>query len=117
MAKYISKSEPISKAASTIIADSINKLRSHSTTATAIRTAMIQSVGNRDFSTQETAHLLLSLPLYTCTYRFVTINLDGGRQIRENLLNLNHGTQTLQMHGKISLLLVMTSSFHHTENF
>ena len=56
---------------------------------------MIQSVGNRDFSAQETAHLLLSLPLYTCTYRFVTINLDGGRQIRENLLNLNHGTQTL----------------------
>ena len=65
--------EPTSKVVSTIFADSINKLRSHSTTATAIRMAMIQSVGERDFSAQETAHLLLSLPLYSCTYSFVTI--------------------------------------------
>lgn len=100
MAKYISKSEPILKAVSTIFVDSINKLRSHSTTATAIRTAMIQSVGNRDFSAQETAHLLLSLPLYTCPYRFVTINLDGGRPTRENLSDFQEDELAL----KLSLL-------------
>ena len=42
---------------------------------------MIKSVGERDFSSQETAHLLLSLPLYSCTYNFVTLSLDGGQLV------------------------------------
>ena len=49
---------------------------------------MIQSVGNRDFSAQETAHLLLSLPHYTCTYRFVTINLRWRQTNSRKLLKL-----------------------------
>ena len=58
---------------------------------------MIQSVGERDFSAQETAHLLLSLPLYRCTYSFVTINLDGGRQIRDNLSDFQEDEPALNL--------------------
>jgi len=51
-------------------------------TKTVIRKCLIQSVGERDFSAQETAHLLLSLPLYRCTFNFVTVSLDGNRKVR-----------------------------------
>ena len=42
---------------------------------------MIQVVGERDFSAQETVHIL---PLYSYTFNFVTLSLDGGRQIRND---------------------------------
>ena len=48
----------------------------------AFKKTMIQVVGERDFGAQETAHILQSLPLYSCTFNFVTLSLDGGRQIR-----------------------------------
>ena len=40
---------------------------------------MIKVVGERDFGAQETAHILQSLPLYSCTFKFVTVSLDGVR--------------------------------------
>ena len=52
-----------------------------STTRSAFCTAMIHAVGDRDISSQETAHLLLSLHLFTCTFNFVTISLTGDQQI------------------------------------
>ena len=66
----------------TIYADCVNKLGSSSNPMSAFRKAMIQVVGERDFGAQETAHILQSLPLYSCTFNFVTLSLDGGRQIR-----------------------------------
>ena len=48
----------------------------------AFKKAMIQVVGERDFDAQETAHILQSLLLYSCIFNFVTLSLDGGRQIR-----------------------------------
>ncbi len=78
MTKYIAKSEIKSKSAEDIFAESISP---SNTTGTALRKCMMKSVGERDFSAQETAHLLLSLPLYQCTYSFVTLSLDGGHLI------------------------------------
>lgn len=46
-----------------------------------LRQCIIQSVGERDFSVQETAHLLIRLPLYRCTYNFITLSLNGGNLI------------------------------------
>lgn len=66
MTKYIAKSEIKSKSAADIFSESISP---SNTTGTALRKCMIKSVGERDFSAQETAHLLLSLPLYQCTYK------------------------------------------------
>ena len=82
MAKYVSKSEPQSKAMYAIYADCVNKLGSTSDPTSAFKKAMIQVVGERDFGAQETAHILQSLPLYSCTFKFVTLSLDGSRQVR-----------------------------------
>lgn len=49
-----------------------------------LRSAMVRSVGERDFSAQETAHQLLSLPLVSCTFSFVTVSLDGGYKVSKD---------------------------------
>lgn len=38
---------------------------------------MLRSVGERDFSSQETGHMLLSLPLTSCTFNFITVSLTN----------------------------------------
>ena len=45
---------------------------------------MIRAAGERDYSAQETAHMLLSLPLVSCTYNFITISLNGDRRIQSD---------------------------------
>ena len=85
MAKYVSKSEPKSKAMDKVFADCVcvgSTAVNSNSTATTLRKAMIQAVGERDFGAQETAHLLLSLPLYSCSSNFVTLSLDNTRELQ-----------------------------------
>ena len=42
---------------------------------------MIKTLGERDFSAQETMHLLLSLKMYGTTFTVLPINLNGSRRI------------------------------------
>lgn len=81
MAKYAAKGEPRSKAAAVIFKSCVDRLTVESDATTALRTSMLRAVGERDFSAQETAHLLLSEPLYSSTYTFVCVFLDGSREI------------------------------------
>ena len=94
MSKYVSESEPRTRPASDISESCIRGMHETSTTRSAFCTAMICAVGERDISSQETAHLLLSLPLFTCTFNFVTISLTRDRQILQdaesNILVLNY---------------------------
>ena len=41
----------------------------------------MRTVGERDFSAQETTHMLLSLPLVSCSFNFITISLNGSKKI------------------------------------
>ncbi len=41
-----------------------------------VQKLMVSSVGERDFSAQETCHLLLQLPLYRASRDFVVLSLD-----------------------------------------
>lgn len=50
----------------------------------ALRSAMVRSVGERDFSAQETAHQLLGLPLVSYKFSFVALSLDGGHALRKD---------------------------------
>ena len=43
---------------------------------------MSQVAGERDIGSQETAHMLLGKPLYSCTYSFLCVSLDGSRKLR-----------------------------------
>ena len=76
MTKYTAKAETKSQTAKEIYKTCVSKLSQTSQVCNVIRSAMIKSIGERDFSAQETAHMLLGLPLYSCTYTFVTVILD-----------------------------------------
>ena len=81
MAKYASKGEPRSQAISEIFKSSVGGIPQGSDGKSILRRAMIRSVGERDFSAQETAHMLLSLPLVSCTYSFFTLSLKQDHQV------------------------------------
>ena len=49
--------------------------------SSALRRAMIQVAGERDMGSQETAHMLLGKPLYSYTYSFLCVSLDGSRRV------------------------------------
>lgn len=95
MAKYAAKGEPRSQALSSVFKSCVDRLATDSDARTGLRSAMVRSVGERDFSAQETAHQLLSLPLVSCTFSFVALSLDGGcklskdSQSGEHALNLS----------------------------
>ena len=75
MAKYAAKGELRSKSASDILKLSDDKAFS------SIKKAMIQVAGDRDMAAQETAHMLLSLSLVSCTYSFVIVSLENSRKV------------------------------------
>ena len=81
LTKYISKSEPRSKASSEIFANCVSATSASMSATTVFRKCMIKTVGERDYGAQEIAHLLLSFTLYRCTYNFVILSLDGGQLI------------------------------------
>ena len=46
---------------------------------------LISTTAERDYSAQETCHLLLMLPMYIASRDFVMLTLDGSRQVEEQL--------------------------------
>ena len=48
---------------------------------TAIKRVIMKSLGERDFSAQETMHLLLSLKLYSTTFNVIPVSLNGSRKV------------------------------------
>ena len=82
MAKYATKGEPRSQPATEMLNTAISKLRHTDAASSALRRAMIQVAGERDIGSQETAHMLLGRPLYSCTYSFLCISLDGSQRVR-----------------------------------
>ena len=81
MTKYAAKGEPRSKSASEILKLSISSLQNNNQVSSAIKKAMIQVAGDRDMAAQETAHMLLSLPLVGCSFSFVTVCLENSRKV------------------------------------
>ena len=82
MAKYATKGEPRSQSASEILTACVNRLNNTDIASSVLRRAMIQVAGERDIGSQETAHMLLGKPLYSCTYSFLCVSLDGSRRVR-----------------------------------
>ena len=46
---------------------------------------LINTVGGRDYSAQETCHLLLQLPMFKASRDFVILSLDGSRAVQDHL--------------------------------
>ena len=81
MAKYAAKSEPRSQSVQSLFKSCVNSSSSTNSSQTIFRRCMLRTVGERDFSAQETAHMLLSLPLVSCSFNFITISLNGSRKV------------------------------------
>ena len=86
MAKYAAKRDPKSQTVHFLFKSCVDDLSHSSDSHKALKRAMLRAVGERerDFSAQETCQMLLSLPLVSCTYNFVTASLDGSKQISKN---------------------------------
>ncbi len=84
MAKYAAKGEPRSKSVQEIFKCSVASLRNDSDAHKAFRSAMLRAVGERDFSSQETCHMLLSLPLVSCSFTFTAISLYESHQLTKD---------------------------------
>ena len=81
MAKYAAKGEPKSQTVHSLYKSCVDSLTPSSHAHKALRSAMLKCIGERDYSAQETCHMLLSLPLYSCSFNFATVNLDGSKKI------------------------------------
>ena len=84
MAKYAAKAEQKSKALDSIFKSCVNNLTETGDSHKVLRSAMVRAVGERDFSSQETAHMLLSLPLFSCSYSFVAVSLYDSQLVERN---------------------------------
>lgn len=76
-AKYATKCEPRSQTMRETFNIIVNRLKEGSSSVTAVQKLLINSVGERDFSAQETCHLLLQLPMFKASRDFVVLSLDG----------------------------------------
>ena len=62
--KYVTKCEPRSQPLKEIFTTIVRSLREGNTSLKAVQKLLIHTVGERDYSAQETCHLLLQLPMF-----------------------------------------------------
>lgn len=87
MTKYAAKGECRSQSVQSLYKSCVEHLTNNSDARKVLRTALLHFVGERDFSAQETSHMLLSLPLFSCTYNFVTVALNASRKVTRHDLS------------------------------
>ena len=74
--KYISKSEPKSVAFSEIFSQILNNSNPNEPSLTSVQKLLLNSVAEWDISSQETCHLLLSIPLFHSSRTFISLNVN-----------------------------------------
>ena len=84
--KYVTKSEPLSsQSLKEIFTTIVRGLREGNSSLKAVQKQLINTVSERDYSAQETCHLLLQLPTFTASRDFVILSLDGSRAVEDHL--------------------------------
>ena len=83
--KYVTKSEPRSQSLKEIFTTIVRGLREGNTSLKAVQKLLINTVGERDYSAQETCHLLLQLPMFKASRDFIILSLDGSRAVEDHL--------------------------------
>ena len=84
VAKYATKSEPMSKALQEVYGSIMKSVNDDGTPLKVVQKLLTSTVGERDFSAQETCHLLM-LPMVRASRDFVILSLDGSRQVDDRL--------------------------------
>ena len=83
--KYVTKSEPRSQSLKEIFTTIVRSLREGNSSLKAVHKLLINTVGERDYSAQETCHLLLQLPMFKASHDFIILSLDGSRAVEDHL--------------------------------
>ena len=83
--KYVTKSEPRSQSLKEIFTTIVRSLQQGNTSLKAVQKLLINTVGQRDYSAQETCHLLLQLPMFKASRDFIILSLDGSRAVEDHL--------------------------------
>ena len=83
--KYVTKSEPRSQSLKEVFTTIVRSLKDGNNSLKAVQKLLINSVGERDYSAQETCHLLLQLPMFKASRDFVVLSLDGSRAVEDQL--------------------------------
>lgn len=87
LTKYAAKGEPKSPMLTSAFTSVIKSVDECTNPHKAIKKIMMKSLGNRDFSAQETMHLLLSLKLYSTSFNVLPVNLNGSRKVNPHVNN------------------------------
>ena len=84
---YITKNEPRSQSLKEIFTTIVQGLResSNNNSLKTVQKLLINTVGERDYSAQETCHLLLQLPMFKASRDFIILSLDGSRAVEDHL--------------------------------
>ena len=90
--KCACKCEPQSQTMNEVFANIVRNLKDESNFLKVVQKLLINSVGERDYSAQETCHLLLQLPLVKSTRDIIVLSLDGSRQVEEQLQEVSRAT-------------------------
>ena len=86
-AKYATKCEPRSESLKEVFNAIVRNLKDDSTSSVrAAQKLLINSVGDRDYSAQETCHLILQLPMFRASRDFIVLSLDGSRVVEDHLV-------------------------------
>ena len=72
-AKYATKCEPRSQPLKEVFTNIVRSLKDDNTLLKAVQKLLINSVGERDYSAQETCHLLLQLPMFRTSRDFIML--------------------------------------------
>ena len=84
-AKYATKCEPRSQPLKELYSCIVQGLHDGDRSLKAVQKLLISTVGERDFSAQETCHLLLQLPMFKASRDFIVLSIDGSRAVEQQL--------------------------------
>ena len=90
--KYVTKSEPRSQSLKEVFTSIVHSLKEGNKSLKAVQKLLINSVGERDYSAQETCHILLQLPMFKASRDFIVLSLDGSLAVEDHLEEQRHAT-------------------------
>lgn len=82
LAKYASKGEPRSPVMKTAFDSIVRNCNIDNSSTKLVKKIVMKSLGQRDFSAQETMHHLMSLKLVSSSFNVIPVSLNGSRKIK-----------------------------------
>ena len=84
LTKYAAKGEPKSQSMKQLFRAILQNTSSENSDAKKVsKKIAMKALCERDFSAQETMHLLMSLKLHSCSFKVIPVSLTGSRKVRK----------------------------------